>query len=309
MLVERGCRVLVADLDPQADATRMILTEDFQVGLWPNFTILRAIRPVVSGAGDVSQVPSFEFVNNLYVIPGDLALSTFEEDFSEAWARCSNRDEAALRITAALHRAIEVLALREHFDWVLIDVGSNLGAINRAALIASEFVIVPLLPDSFSLQSLESLGPRLREWQEAWTVLRGKSPAGLRLPTGSMTPIGYVVLERGVRDSRPPKDNQRWVDQIPSTFRRAVLGQPVIPGTEAEEDPYCLATIKHYRSLMPMAMEARKPVFALKPSDGAIGAHGEAVRRSYEDFENLVLRIESQTGPGHPENRAPSSAT
>ncbi|MDW8392575.1 MAG: hypothetical protein RMK84_20910, partial [Oscillochloridaceae bacterium] len=49
--------------------------------------------------------------------------------------------------------------------------------------------------------------------------------------------------------------------------------------------------LKHYRSLMPMARQARKPVFALKPADGAIGAHGEAVRRAAEDFRNLAERI------------------
>ena len=32
-------------------------------------------------------------------------------------------------------------------------------------------------------------------------------------------------------------------------------------GVGKENDPYCLATLKHYRSLMPLAMEARKPCF------------------------------------------------
>ncbi len=40
-----------------------------------------------------------------------------------------------------------------------------------------------------------------------------------------------------------------------------------------------------------MAMEAHKPVFALKPSDGAIGAHGEAVRLAYKDFKALADKI------------------
>jgi cellulose biosynthesis protein BcsQ len=36
-------------------------------------------------------------------------------------------------------------------DLVLVDVGSNLGAINRAALIASDHVVIPLAPDLFSV--------------------------------------------------------------------------------------------------------------------------------------------------------------
>ena len=36
--------------------------------------------------------------------------------------------------------------------------------------------------------------------------------------------------------------------------------------------------LKHYRSLMPMAIEARKPIFHLKSADGALGAHIYAVQ-------------------------------
>jgi hypothetical protein len=40
-----------------------------------------------------------------------------------------------------------------------------------------------------------------------------------------------------------------------------------------------------------MSMEAHKPIFLLKPSDGAIGTHVYAVQKSYEEFEKLTLRI------------------
>ena len=37
------------------------------------------------------------------------------------------------------------------------------------------------------------------------------------------------------------------------------------PGTEE----HAIATVKHYRSLVPLAQEARKPIFKLAPADGA----------------------------------------
>ncbi len=40
-----------------------------------------------------------------------------------------------------------------------------------------------------------------------------------------------------------------------------------------------------------MAQEARKPVFALRPADGAFGGHQQAVQRAYADFEGLADRI------------------
>ena len=63
-----------------------------------------------------------------------------------------------------------------------------------------------------------------------------------------------------------------------------------------ENDPYCLAALKQYRSLMPLAMEAHKPMFWLKPADGAIGAQVQAVRDCYDDFRALAGKILSAIG-------------
>ena len=69
---------------------------------------------------------------------------------------------------------------------------------------------------------------------------------------------------------------------------------------DVKNDPYCLSLLKHYRSLMPMAMEVRKPIFFLKSADGAIGAHIEAVRKCYKDFEALAGRIAGCCGVAFP---------
>ncbi len=47
---------------------------------------------------------------------------------------------------------------------------------------------------------------------------------------------------------------------------------------------------------MPMAMEAHKPIFFLKSSDGAIGAHLEAVKSCYSDFQRLAAKIAASAG-------------
>jgi hypothetical protein len=40
-----------------------------------------------------------------------------------------------------------------------------------------------------------------------------------------------------------------------------------------------------------MSMEAHKPIFLLKPADGAIGAHYQAVQRCFVDFKMLTEKI------------------
>lgn len=59
-----------------------------------------------------------------------------------------------------------------------------------------------------------------------------------------------------------------------------------------------LPQLKHYRSLIPLAMEAHKPMFHLKPADGAIGAHVEAVKDCRADFADLARRIRARVGSG-----------
>jgi chromosome partitioning protein len=103
-------------------------------------------------------------------------------------------------------------------------------------------------------------------------------------------------MQHGMRENRPPKAYQRWIDRFPPAYREFVLDNASGLAPAAEDDPYCLAMLKHHRSLMPMAMKARKPVFALKPADGAIGAHGEAVRSAYQDFLALAKRIADRCG-------------
>ena len=61
-------------------------------------------------------------------------------------------------------------------------------------------------------------------------------------------------------------------------------------------DPHCIAQLRHYHSLIPLGMEARKPVFALKPADGAFGGHATAAQSAYHDFADLARRLASRLG-------------
>jgi len=47
---------------------------------------------------------------------------------------------------------------------------------------------------------------------------------------------------------------------------------------------------------MPMAQESQKPMFSLKPADGAIGGQQAAVKDCYNDFLALARRIGEACG-------------
>lgn len=302
MMAERGVSVLAVDLDPQANLSAMFLPEERLEEIWPDSedhpaTIYGAIRPILRGIGDIAPPPVEPIAPHLCLLPGDLGLSRFEDKLSDAWPRCHNADKAAFRTMTAFHRLMGKLADDCGAELTLIDVGPNLGAINRSALIASDQVCLPLAPDLFSLQGLRNLGPTLRQWRSTWSELKAKAPADLPLPSGLMTPAGYIVMQHGMRASRPVQAYQRWMDRIPPVYRTAVLNEPASSKAPSVlQDPYLLAQLKHYRSLMPLAMEANKPMFRLKPADGAIGAHVEAVHDCYQDFLRLASKLAAAAG-------------
>lgn len=302
MYADLGVRVVAADLDPQANLTSMFLDEDRLEKLWPDGphpgTVFGAIQPLLEGTGDVTEPRVEQIEDEIGLLVGDLALSASEDELNSQWPDCLDRKARAFRVLSAFWRVTEAAAREMKAGLVLIDVGPNLGAINRAALIAAENVVIPLAPDLYSLQGLRNLGPTLRHWREGWTERRSRNPvSGLSLPGGEMQPSGYVVLQHAVRLDRPVKAYDRWMARIPSVYRESVLRESA--GQTAKsvaQDPECLATLKHYRSLMPLAQEARKPMFFLKPADGAIGGHAKAVQDCYQDFRRLALTIANRCG-------------
>jgi len=301
MFADRGIPVLAVDLDPQANLSSMFLNEDRLAQMWDGgerSNIFDSLQPLMNRTGDVLPPHVEQVLDRLGLVPGNLALSRFEDLLSENWPKCLDGQEAAFRVITAFHRII--LSAAEHMsaEVVLIDVGPNLGAINRSALIAAEQVVIPLAPDLFSLQGLMNFGPSLREWRKGWKKRLEELPvdAGIATPSGAMQPAGYLVMQHGIRDSRPVQAYQRWLDRIPQVYRESVLDEVSSNPPTPRNDPYNLALLKHYRSLMPMAMEARKPIFFLKSADGAIGAHIEAVRDCYRDFQELAAKIAANAG-------------
>ena len=296
MAASLDLNVVAADLDPQANLSAAFLDDTRLETLWPEndhpATISGAIRPLQRGVGDIGD-PELEVINSrLALVLGDMALSSFEDELSQQWPRCLDREERAFRVISAFWRVIQNGAESRGADVVLLDLGPNLGVINRAALIASDYVVIPLGPDLFSLQGLRNLGPALRRWRSAWAARIEKNPtADLVLPRGDMTPVGYIVMQHSVRRDRPVKSYDKWIARIPETYRQYVLNAPAATSPAITEDDNCLALLKHYRSLMPMAQEARKPIFELKAADGALGAHTYAVRGAYDDFEKLTKTI------------------
>lgn len=295
MFAELGHRVLFADLDPQANLTSMCLTEERLEQVWmlkPRPTIYGAIERLRRGVSDIERIAPESVSGHVSLVTGDLQLSEIEDDLSQLWPKCVDRDERAFRVTTALYRVVRDVGERNGATIGILDVGPNFGAINRSALISADYVLVPVAPDLFSMQGLSNVGPRLAAWREQWRDRRQRAPAlDFEIPTGTMDALGYVISRHSVFAGGAVKAFQRWIDRLPAVYREAFSLESPAAGLSVGQDPFCLAQLKDYRSLMPMAQEAKKPMFLLRPGDGAIGAHQGAVREAYRDFKALADRI------------------
>ena len=301
-------RVLVLDLDPQANTTAAMLLPDVIERIWEQdqdgATIFKCIRPITK-FGDIASPRLQHVAQDLYLLPGDVALSRFEDVLSGEQPKALGITDLyrPLKILSAFWQVAQMGAEKIDADVILVDIGPNLGAINRSVLTATDFVAIPLAADLFSLQGLQNIGPTLREWRELWRRIRenwSSSPessenSDFQLPNGDMRPIGYLCQQPSIRLDRPVKAYDKWVHRMPLAYRECVLGQHPV-GELPVDDPECLATIKHYRSLIPMGQECRKPIFSLTPADGAVGSHAMAVSAARADFIALARKIAGRIG-------------
>ncbi len=296
MMSELGHNTLVVDLDPQANLSSMFLSNEVLANrIEEKKTIMSALQPLISGIGDIKDA-DLEIINpNLHLIIGDLALATYEDRLSDSWQKTLGGDQVAFRNISAFYRIIKKAGKNINADTIFIDIGPNLGAINRAALIAADSIIIPVSADLFSIQGMTNLGGALKKWRKDWRKRFDENEdKTLDIPVGNMLTLGYILSQHGVREARPVQAYLKWAKRIPLVYRKDILEQEDIDENieiEIEGDEYCLGQLKHYRSLMPMAMEANKPIFLLKPADGAIGAHFNIVKDVYNDFKQIVSTI------------------
>jgi cellulose biosynthesis protein BcsQ len=318
MLAELGRSILVVDLDPQANLTAAFLTEDDLEQLWiqpaPDAagTIFQCVQPLTQ-VGDLRtpdlikilpeeplQPSLFPISPELSLLPGDLALSGFEDDLSAEWPNCLRSENLyrPFRVVTAFWQVMQMGSQGCEADLILVDVGPSLGAINRSALIATDFVVVPLAADLFSRQGLRNLGPTLTRWRAEWRRRLENWPQPMfALPEGEMRPLGYLIQQPSIRLKRPVQAYERWVRRMPAEYAESVLDDTSPEQPSWPDDPNRIATVKHYRSLIPLSHDALKPIFHLAAADGARGSHAAAARDAGEDFrklaENILYRMET----------------
>jgi chromosome partitioning protein len=290
----------MVDCDSQCNLTAYAMPERAIEKAWEDSgnSLYRAIEQVARGIGDIRNRAPSKLERKLYLMPGDLLLSDFEDLLGDTWNGAKGGSEPALRAQSAIYRSILQSAEKVDAEAVLVDLGPNLGSLNRAVLGGSDYVIVPVAPDLFSIRGTENLGSKLEKWRKEWDQCNEAwSDKSLQIPKGQPVFLGYIVQQHNLRDNTSGM-TQGWRifgDRLRSAIENNIVGRlrPLGQIYENNSADFNLGKIPNLHSLVPYSMEARKPVFRCTGSDGLRGAHIQKARDSEKLFQPIAKIIEA----------------
>ncbi|MBN1617856.1 ParA family protein [Candidatus Dojkabacteria bacterium] len=145
-LADQGKKVLLIDLDPQANLSSGVGFSTKIDGNWQNANKApySSIYDVLTQEKNISEVFVTTDIKNLFLVPSHLSLAGAEIELASQLARES-----------LLKKAIE--NFDEEFDYIFIDSPPSLGLLTINSLVAANKVIVPIQCEYFALEGLGQL--------------------------------------------------------------------------------------------------------------------------------------------------------
>jgi chromosome partitioning protein len=140
-----GQRVLLVDVDPQANLTSGVGQKGKAAPAGTIYQALTTVEPVTDCRPFV--IPTG--IDRLVLLPADRNLTGAEIEL----VPLARREE---RLRDLLH------AVRDEFDYVLIDCPPSLGLLTLNALVAADAVLIPLHCEYFALEGLADLVGTMR---------------------------------------------------------------------------------------------------------------------------------------------------
>ncbi|WBP95693.1 ParA family protein [Mycolicibacterium neoaurum] len=303
-----GLRTLVLDLDPQANATQLLLPELEWERLYedasrsPTQTVLKVFEHILDGDSivrtDANLITSDRF--QVDVLAGHPSLSRAEDHLSRAWIDLRGQEVGGARRTNWLSTLRSALP----HDLVVIDLGPSLGALNRSALVGCSHFMTPVAADLFSLYALENIGEWIKEWikeyEDSMKRTREKNSTSKTLQSLPFDTdlrdgyIGYTVQQYVARKSggniRPTAAYDRYKSQIPD--RAAQLKELSSPKASS----FDLGVVPNMFSMVALAQNSHAPIATLDPSDGVRGAQGYQQARYARDLNKIFTNVAANMG-------------
>ena len=299
LLADNKKNVLMVDCDSQCNLSAYSVDDKRIQEAWDikKNSIYQVLENVSKGMGDITEKEPLKIRDNLYLVPGDVDLSRFEDRLGDTWSSV-NSEEISLRTQIAIYRYILFAAKQVNADYIFIDLGPNLGALNRSILGGCDYFITPLSPDLFSIKGTRNLGDKFVKWSKEWDQIINtwKNESQLPLPKGKPKFLGYVVQQHNLRntESGMTKAWQIFGSQVDSSVRDNIVSKLERLGQVAERENYNLGMIPNLHSLVPYSQSSHKPVYKCNYSDGLRGEHltkASSTKHLFDEMLNIILKL------------------
>lgn len=299
-LASLGKRVLLVDSDPQCNLSAYSIDEEAFDDLLDRSdtssgrTLWSAIKPIAEATGDVRLIRPLERTENLLLLPGDIRLSTFEEELSTMWTDCLARKARGFMGTSALSHLVAEVEGRHKIDFTFYDAGPNIGALNRVILLDCDYFIVPAACDVFSVRALQTLGYTLANWISIWRTVVRLAPPNARLLKGFPRFLGYIPQRFRTYRGQVSKGYARYLPRI----ERSVNGDLVsslrdidVRLAPSNLNRQKLGEVKEFGTLANASQMEGVPM-----SDVSIGTQQQRAE-ARATFLAIARRIIGRTGP------------
>lgn len=147
-LATAGFKVLLIDLDPQANLTSglglNVPNESNEPDITGRQSKFRTIYDVLVNKSKISEVFLSTPFSNLFVLPSGIELSGAEVEMVSVLSRESVMKNALQEV-------------KDQYDFIMIDCPPSLGILTINALVAAEKVLIPIQCEYFALEGLGQL--------------------------------------------------------------------------------------------------------------------------------------------------------
>lgn len=143
-LAQKGKKVLLIDLDPQCNTSGT-----FKVDKAPN-----NIYRVLKGECNITDA----IYNNNYIdlISSSIELSRADDEFK--------RDAYFYKMHKLIKEQLDTI--KDRYDYIIMDTAPNLSLMTTNAIYSSDYVLIPMLADIYSIQGLSIINKQIQDIRE-----------------------------------------------------------------------------------------------------------------------------------------------
>ncbi|AGF57811.1 cellulose biosynthesis protein BcsQ [Clostridium saccharoperbutylacetonicum] len=310
-------KVLLMDLDPQSNSTQVIIPED----KWDLYygenssrsTIYDFFDGMDNGEPNLSNLEvSFLAKDSKFkvdLIPGHPNLSVIDDLMSSCWDDTIGQKKGGLRKLNWLNQIKEKF---KNYDYILIDVGPSLGALNRSILLNSDYFFTPMASDIFSLLGVKNIASWMNRWMKLYEYAlntfeltdstfnlneyKDKYLVNINVKETTRF-IGYSIQQYSKRKYKSGIKTTQAYENVISEIRFAITSHlNIFRKNGLNDEDIKIGDIPYVYSVVPLSQTSNVPIFDLTYKDGVRGNQISSVNEYKEFMEHIATRFIKNVG-------------